>query len=549
MQGLMMDMPLMISSIIRYAAEYHGSTPIVARTIEGELFRYDYRSAYARIQRLAHAIERLGMAPGDRVATLAWNTHRHFEMFYGVTGTGAVLHTVNPRLYPEQLVYIINHAEDRLLFVDGATLPIAEQIAPRLETVQGYVMMCAREHMPASTTLPNLLCYEDLLAAEPDTYVWPEFDERSASTICYTSGTTGNPKGVVYSHRAAILMTLQFMAFVHMGSRNGGPEVLMPMAPMFHGNAWQFPYLAPMAGTPLVLPGRNYEPDKLYELLEGERVTLTCGVPTFWLILTEWLDRTGRKFSTLRTSLSSGSSPPRSLVEKMERDYGVQLMQAWGMTEVIAGSTALMKPGTADLPFEQRIDQRMKSGRAMWGNRYRIVDDAGRALPHDGVAFGHLRVKSPWACSAYLKNEGGDALDEDGWLKTGDIATIGPEGHISLTDRSKDVIKSGGEWISTIELENIASAHPEVLQAAVIGVAHPKWQERPLLVVVRRTGSTLDRDTLLAFMRTRTASWWVPDDVQFLDQMPVTGTGKIWKLKLREQFKDYVLPEAATPSR
>ncbi len=541
MQGLIMDMPLMISAAIRHAAEFHGKVEVVARCIEGDIHRYDYAEAHARMQQLANALLRLGIRPGDRVGSLAWNTHRHFEMFYGVSGTGAVLHTINPRLFADQLVYIVNHAEDRLLFVDAATLPVVEAIAPRLTTIEHYVMMCEPARMPARTNLPKLLCYDELLAAESAHYDWPEFDERSASTLCYTSGTTGNPKGVLYSHRSALLVALQFAPFVTMGARNGAQETMMPMAPMFHGNAWQFPYLAPMVGARLVLPGRNYEPDKLYELLEGERVTLTCGVPTFWLILTEWLQRTGNKFSTLRTSLSSGSAPPRSLFETMERDYGVQLMQAWGMTEALGGSAATMKPGAADLPFEQRIDQRMKSGRALFGNRYRIVDDEGRELPHDGIAFGHLRVKSPWVSNGYFKGEGGSAVDEQGWLKTGDLATIDTDGYLSLTDRSKDVIKSGGEWISSIELENVACGHPSVLQAAAIGIAHPKWQERPLLVVTKREGASLTAAELIDFMRGKVASWWLPDDVVFVEQMPLTGTGKLWKLKLREQFKDYRL--------
>ncbi len=541
MQGLIMDMPLMISAAIRHAATFHGGTEVVARTIEGDIHRYTYAEAHARMQQLANALLRLGMKPGDRVGSLAWNTHRHFEMFYGVSGTGAVLHTINPRLFADQLVYIINHAEDRLLFVDAATLPVVEAIAPRLTTIEHFVMMCEPARMPAKTSLPKLLCFDDLLAAESAHYDWPEFDERSASTLCYTSGTTGNPKGVLYSHRSALLVALQIAPMASIGVPNGAGVTMMPMAPMFHGNAWQFPYVAPMLGAKLVLPGRNYEPDKLYELLEGERVTLTCGVPTFWLILTEWLQRTGKKFSTLRISLSSGSAPPRSLVETMERDFGVQLMQAWGMTEALGGSAATIKPGAADLPFEQRIDQRLKSGRALFGNRYRLVDDEGKELPHDGVAFGHFRVKAPWVSSAYFKGEGGSAVDEQGWLKTGDLATIDADGYISLTDRSKDVIKSGGEWISSIELENVACSHPAVLQAAAIGIAHPKWQERPLLVVTKREGASLTAAELLDYMRGKVASWWLPDAVEFIDQMPLTGTGKLWKLKLRERFRDYRL--------
>jgi fatty-acyl-CoA synthase len=540
--GLIMDKPLMISSIIRHAARYHTHTAIVARTTEGGLFRYTYGEAYGRICQLAHAITRLGMQPGDRVGALAWNTHRQFEMFYGVSGTGAVLHTVNPRLFPEQLLYIINHAEDRLLFVDAMTLPIVEKIAPQLTTVQAFVMMADRAGMPAATSLPNLLCFEDLLAAEPAAYDWPDFDERSASTICYTSGTTGNPKGVVYSHRSAVLTTMMFGPLMGLRARNGELPVLMPMAPMFHGNAWQFPYLAPMHGTKLVLPGRNYEPDKLYELLEGERVTLTCGVPTFWLILSDWLQRNGKTFSTLRYSLSSGSAMPKSLMEALERDHGVEVLQGWGMTEALGGSGVLMPPRAAERSFDERVQGRMTSGHAAWGVDYRLVDDAGAELPQDGQSVGHFRVKAPWVSSAYFKNEGGSALDAQGWLQTGDLATIAPDGRILLTDRSKDVIKSGGEWISSVEIENLAMGHADVLQAAVIAVPHPRWQERPLLVVVRKPGSTLDAGAMLAFMRGKIIDWWMPDDVAFVDTMPMTGTGKVHKLTLRQQFRDHVLP-------
>jgi acyl-CoA synthetase (AMP-forming)/AMP-acid ligase II len=543
LQGLQMNMPLAVSSLIDHAATFHADTEIVARSIEGDVHRTTYGETGSRTKRLAKALLRQGVAPGDRIGSLAWNTHRHFEMFYGVSGMGAVLHTINPRLFPEQLVYIINHAEDRMLFVDAATLPVLEQIAPRLTTVRQWVMMAPRERMPAKSAVGDLLCYEELLAAESDIYDWPEFDEHAASTICYTSGTTGNPKGVVYSHRSAMLTTMLINVMVGMGSRNGARETLMPMAPMFHGNAWQFPYVAPMVGAKLVLPGRNYEPQKLYELIEEEGVTITCGVPTMWIILTDWLDRTNQRFSKLRLTLSSGSAPPRTLVEKLERNYGIEFVQAWGMTEALGGSNATMEPGSADLPFEQRIDRHMTSGRALWGMKYRIVDDEERPLPHDGKAFGHLRVKGPWVASGYFKHEGGSALDRDGWLKTGDVASIDPRGHIMLTDRSKDVIKSGGEWISSIALENVAAGHPEVLQAAVIGVAHPKWQERPLLIVVRKQGSTVSGAALLDFMKDKVASWWLPDDVVFVEAIPMTATGKVHKLTLRAQFKDHVLPD------
>ena len=533
-----MDMPLLLSGFIAYAAEHHGDTEVVAREIEGDIHRYTYAEAHRRMKRLAKALQQLGVTPGTPVGTLAWNTHRHFEMFYGVTGVGAVLHTVNPRLFHEQLVYIINHAEDRLLFLDALTLPVVEAIAPQLTGIQGYVIMADESRMPP-TALPNVHCYETLIGAENDEdYAWPSFDERSASTICYTSGTTGNPKGVVYSHRAAVLQTLLASSFDFLpGHRSGAREVMMPMAPMFHGNAWNMPFIACYTGSKLVLPGRNYEPEKLYELLDGEGVTITAGVPSFWLILTDWLARNGKTLDKLRMTLSSGSAPPRSLVETLERDFRVEHIQAWGMTEALMATSASLKPGKADLPLERRLDYRMKSGRGIFGVTMRIVDDQEQELPRDGVAFGHLRVKGPWIASGYLKQDG--ALDHEGYLRTGDMAVINPEGHVTLTDRSKDVIKSGGEWISSIALESIAASHPDVLQAAVIAVPHPKWQERPLLLVVRRQGANLTAEALIAHMRPQVAKWWLPDAVEFLDQLPMTATGKVHKLTLRERYKDY----------
>ncbi|HUJ76521.1 MAG TPA: AMP-binding protein, partial [bacterium] len=432
MQGLVMDMPLLIFGPLEHAARYHGTTEVVARTVEGPLHRYTYRDVYARSKRLSSALRRHGVLDGERVGSLSWNTHRHLEAYYGVPGSGAVLNTLNPRLSPEHLAYVINHAENRLLFVDAATLPLLEQAWERLNTVRGVVMMTDRALMPARSAVPNLMCYEELIEAERDDFQWPECDERTASMICYTSGTTGQPKGVVYSHRAIILVTLLYLSYLSPGSRNGAREVLMPMAPMFHVNAWFFPYLAPMTGAKLVLPGRNYEPERLYELLEGERVTITCGVPTHWLILLEWLERQHKTLSTLRLSFSSGAAPPRWLVEKLERDHGVELAQSWGMTEAPGGSSALALPGSAELPFEDRIALRMQSGRAMYGVRYRLLNDEGRELPHDGESAGHLRVKGPWIASGYFKDESGGALDGEGWLITGDIATIDGDGYINI---------------------------------------------------------------------------------------------------------------------
>ncbi|HRY02890.1 MAG TPA: long-chain fatty acid--CoA ligase [Beijerinckiaceae bacterium] len=539
MQGLMMDMPLLISGLIKYAANHHGEAEVVAREIEGDLHRYTYADAHPRMQRMALALKRLGMQQGDRVGTLAFNTHRHFEMFYAAPGMGYVLHTVNPRLFPDQLVYIINHAEDRLLFIDRATLPLVEAIAPRLETVEAFVFMSSRERMPEVKLPKHVHCYEELLAAEDATgFEWPSFDEKTASTICYTSGTTGNPKGVVYSHRAAILQTMICSSFEFLpGHKEGVREVMFPMAPLFHGNGWNMPFTAPYTGSKLVLPGRNYEPEKLYELIEGEGVTLSAGVPSFWLILLDWLARTGKKFSTLRATLSSGSAPPRAMVDKLKREYGVDYIQAWGMTEALGCTMPSMRPGSDQLSDQEKLDRRMVSGRACFGTELRIVDDEGKPLPHDGVAIGHLRARGPWVAGGYMKlNEG---LDADGWLITGDMALIDGQGHVSLTDRSKDVIKSGGEWISSIQLEDAALSHPDVLQAAVIAVSHDKWQERPLLLVVRRQGSTVEGQAILDHMRPKLASWWMPDAVEFLDEFPMTGTGKVQKMALRSRFKDY----------
>ena len=538
--GVIMDMPLMISSAIEYAAAFHGGTEIVARDVDRAIHRYTYADAHRRAKRLANALGRLGVRPGDRIGTLGWNTHRHFELFYGVSGSGAVLHPVNPRLFADQIVYIIDHAEDAWLFVDAATLPLAEQLAPRLKHVKGFVLMGERAAVPAGATLDPLLCYEELLAAESDDYAWPQFDERSAASICYTSGTTGDPKGVVYSHRSSVLVAMLFTEWVYRGGRNGARETLMSLAPLFHANGWYFPYVAPMTGARLVLPGRHYEPAMLYELFDGERVTITCGVPTMWLTLLDWMEREGRTLPHLRAVYSAGTAAPRTLFDRFAA-RGVELSQLWGMTEALGLTTPSLHPGALALAPDAQLAQRMKAGRAGFGAQLRIVDDAERPLPNDGVAVGHLRVKAPWISSGYFKGAG-DALDAEGWLKTGDVASIDPDGYVAIVDRSKDLIKSGGEWISSVALENAAYGHPDVLQAAVIAAFHPKWQERPLLIVVRRPDSRLDRETLLEFLRPSLAGWWLPDDVVFLAEMPMTATGKIHKLTLRQRFKDHQLP-------
>jgi len=534
MQGLMMDAPLLVSSVLEHAARIHGSTEIVARTPEGGIHRTTYAEAHRRARQLAKAMLRLGVKPGDRVGSLAWNTHHHFELFYGVSGTGAVLHTINPRLFEEQLVYIVNHADDGWICVDAATLAIAEKIAPQAPRVKGWIYMSVDPGPPSSSL--KLLSYEKLIAAEDANYQWPEFDEREASVICYTSGTTGQPKGVVNSHRSTVLSAL-LMSTADMigGYRSGAREAVMPIAPMFHGNGWQMVYTAPLSGHTLVLPGRNFEPDKLYEIMAAERVTVAACVPTVWLTLVDHLERKGLELPALRAALVAGTKPPRSLIEALEK-RGTDVAQCWGMTEALGVTKCSLPPGLSEAPFERRVEQKLRQGRVAFGTRLRIVDDAGQELPHDGMAFGHLQARGPLIAGGYLKQE---APIADGWLQTGDVAKLHPDGTLEIVDRSKDVIKSGGEWISSAAVENAAMGHPAVAQAAVIGVHHPRWQERPLLVVVAKPDRQVTAEELIEFLRPQMASWWVPDDVAFVEALPMTATGKIHKVTLRERFKDF----------
>jgi fatty-acyl-CoA synthase len=539
----MQDRPLLISSLIEFAALYHGDVEIVSRSVEGPIHRYTYAQAHQRSKQLAKALGRRGITLGDRVATLAWNGYRHLECYYGVSGIGAVLHTINPRLFPEQIVYIANHAEDRLIFTELTFVPLLEAMADKLDSVEAIVIMTDRDHMP-ETTLPNAVCYEELLAAEDDDLSWPQFDERTASSLCYTSGTTGNPKGVLFGHRSTMLHSWAACTQDVLGLSS--QDTVLPVVPMFHANSWGIAYAAPMCGAKLVLPGMALDGKHVYELLDREKVTISAGVPTVWLMLLQYLQQSNKTLPHMSRTVIGGSAAPQSMIEAFERDYDVTVIHAWGMTEMSPlGTTCNMKAKMAGYGYDELLPYKVKQGRAIYGVDMKIIDDDGNELPRDGVAFGHLMVRGPWVTNGYFKGEGGQVLDDGDWFDTGDVATLDPEGFMQITDRAKDVIKSGGEWISSIDLENVAVGHPEVAEAAVIGISHPKWDERPLLVIVRAEGSSIGGDEILDFMEGKIAKWWMPDDVAFVDEIPHTATGKIQKITLREQFADHVLPGAA----
>ena len=546
MLGLMQDRPLLISSLIDYAALYHGDTEIVSRTIEGPIHRYTYRDLQRRSKQLANALTALGVRMGDRIATLAWNGYRHMELYYGVSGMGAVLHTVNPRLFPEQIQYIVNHAEDAYIFFDLTFAPLVEKLAPTMKSVKGFVAMTDKAHMPA-VKIPNLLCYEDLVNAHSADYEWPVFDERTASSLCYTSGTTGNPKGVLYAHRSTVIHS--FCVCTRDGLGLSSHDNALVIVPLFHANAWGIPYAAAMCGAKLVLPGAALDGKSVYELVTQEKCNFSAGVPTVWLMFFQHLDQNpGIDVSNVKLErvVIGGSAAPRAMIERFWKQFGTFVVHAWGMTEMSPlGTTGNLLPKHSSLPDVQRIDVQVKQGRAVYGVDMKIVDDDGKELPRDGKAFGNLKVRGPWITSGYFRGEGGNVLDADGYFTTGDVATLDPDGYMQITDRAKDVIKSGGEWISSIDLENAAVGHPAVQEAAVIGVAHPKWQERPLLIVVKKKGTHVTREELLKFLEGKVAKWWMPDDVAFVEELPHTATGKLLKTKLRDDFKNYKLPTAS----
>ena len=540
MLGLMQDWPLLIHRIIDHAAITHGKREILSRSVEGPFHTTTYTELRRNALRLAKALDRHGIRLGDRVATIAWNTWRHMEVWYGITGIGAICHTVNPRLFADQIIYIVNHAEDRIFFTDLTFVPLLEKLADKLPTVKSYVILTDKDHMP-ETTLPNAICYEEWIGAEDDDFVWKDFDENTAAGMCYTSGTTGNPKGVVYSHRSNVLHSLAINAPDMLGISS--TDNVLPVVPLFHANSWSLAYSCPMVGSGMVMPGAAMDGESIYETLERGKVTVTAAVPTVWLMLLQYMEKEDKRLTTLKRVFIGGSACPRSVAQKFQDNYGIEVFHAWGMTEMSPiGTICSMKPAYAGLTGEAKLDIQERAGFSPFTVEMKITDDAGADLPWDGKVFGRLKVRGPAISKAYFKGEGGEILDKDGFFDTGDVATIDPEGYMQITDRSKDVIKSGGEWISSIDLENVAVGHPDVNEAAVIGIAHPKWDERPLLIVVPRHGAEVDKQSVLDFMSGKIAKWWMPDDVVVVEEIPHTATGKIWKLKLREQFASYRLP-------
>jgi len=542
MLGMMQDWPLLLHRIIDHAATNHAERQVVTRSIEGPIVTTTYGAIHTRALRVAKRLERDGIKLGDRVATLGWNTGRHLEAWYGIVGIGAIYHTVNPRLFPEQIVWIMNHAEDRVAMIDLTFVPLLEKLADKLPKIERYIVFTDNAHMPA-TTLKNAVPYEDWLAETDSDFAWKTFDENTAAGMCYTSGTTGNPKGVLYSHRSNIIHALIANGADMLGHTSR--DVVMPVVPLFHANGWALAFAAPMAGSMMVMPGMKLDGASVYELLNTYKVTCTAAVPTVWLGLLQHLETTGAKLPYLRRVVIGGSACPRVVTEKFQDVYGVDVIHAWGMTEMSPlGTVCTMKPEYSELTGAARVDVQQKQGHSPFGVEMKITDDNGRKLPWDGKTFGRLKVRGPAVTKSYFK-EGHDVLDEEGYFDTGDVSTIDQHGYMQITDRAKDVIKSGGEWISSIEIENIAVGHPKVAEAAVIGLRHPKWDERPLLVVVPKKGESISREELLAYLQGKIAKWWMPDDIVSVDDIPHTATGKIQKTALRERFKDYAFPLAA----
>ena len=536
MPGLMMDRPLLVTPLLTYAAQFHSDTEVISRSIEGPIERLTYAQLHQRTQRLANALIAMGIKPGDRVATLAWNTGRHMELYFAIAGIGAICHTINPRLSPEQMRYIIDHAEDRALFFDITFSDGVAAICQGSKSLIAQVAMTDAAHRPQHPGLSEALIYEDLIAQHSDDYVWPEFDENTAASLCYTSGTTGNPKGVLYSHRALVLHS--FASCMAATMRLDVADRALPVVPMFHVNAWGMPYAAPMSGATLVMPGRGLDGPSLFDLMDSEAVTCSQGVPTVWMSLLATMRERGRKPRALERILIGGAAASEMLIESFEAEFGVQVNHAWGMTEMTPlGVVNTLKPKFRDKPRAEVLPQKLKQGRAVYGVDLRLVDAAGKILPHDGKSAGHLQVRGPWIVKSYFKVDA-SALTTDGWFDTGDIATIDVDGYMHITDRAKDVIKSGGEWISSVDLENAALGHPSIAHAAVIGVPHSKWLERPYLICVAKPGPKPTLEEVNAYLATKVPKWWLPDGIAYVEAIPLGATGKIQKTRLREQFKD-----------
>ncbi len=544
MFGLMQQWPLLCHKILDHAAIQHPHREIVSRSSEGPITRTNYSNIHLRARKVAQLLSKEGFQPGDRIATLAWNTGNHLEAWYGIMGMGGVYHTLNPRLFPDQIAWIMNHAEDRALFVDTAFMPLVEKIAPAVPTIKKVIVMTDTANMP-QTSLPNVVAYEQWLQDADGDYEWYDCngDENTAAGMCYTSGTPGDPKGVLYSHRSNVLHAM--MAAMPDAMGISSRDTILPVVPMFHANAWGLGQSGPMIGAKLVMPGGKMDGPSIYELLDSEKVTFSAAVPTVWLMLLQYLEETGKKLPYLTKVVIGGSACPRVMVQKFQDNYDVEVIHAWGMTEMSPlGSLASMKGDDRNLTGDAKLDRQQTQGHAPFGVEMKVTDDDNVARPWDGKTFGRLKVRGPSVAKAYYGGAGAEQFDEDGWFDTGDVAHINPDGYMQITDRAKDVIKSGGEWISTIDLENLAVAHPDVAEAAVIGITHPRWDERPLLVVVRKPGKEPTREELLAFMEGKIAKWWLPDDVTFVDEIPHTATGKIQKITLRERFRDYQLPTA-----
>ncbi len=542
MLGNMQDWPLLVSKLIDHAAQEHGSREIVTNLVEGGIDRGNWSGVQRRSKQLAQALERLGLKRGDRVATLAWNSQRHLECWFGISGAGLICHTLNPRLFVDQLEYIINHAEDAVIIFDTSFTPLVAKLAPHLKNVKHYIALTDAAHMPIVPGL-NLLCFETLLASENDDYSWPTFDENTPCALCYTSGTTGKPKGVLYSHRSNMLQT--FIACMVDTLAISSSAVVLPIVPMFHANAWGIPYAAAATGAKLVFNGAAFDAPTLHKLIIDEEVNFTAAVPTIWLGMLQYLEANGLGLGKLKNVAIGGSAAPRMMIEKLLKNYDINVAHAWGMTEMSPlGTVGSLSAEALELDIDGQIDLRCKQGRSIIGVEMKVVDDAGNTLPRDGKSFGRLMVRGPWIVGTYFKGDGGAVLDADGFFDTGDVSTIDAKGYMQITDRAKDVIKSGGEWISSIDIENLAIGHPAVAEAAVIGITHPKWDERPLLVIVKKADVEVSKQELLDYIAPKIAKWWMPDDVQFVVELPHTATGKVSKLELRKIFASYTFPAA-----